>query len=69
MIFDVWFFILTPNSFPMLLVKHTMLLLCFNYTYLLRLEHPLIRYDLFLHRIGIWGDIADKSNVKFLFFI
>ena len=59
MIFDVWFFILTPYSFSMLPAKYRMLQLCFNYTDLLRIEHPLIWYDLFLQRIGIGRDITD----------
>ena len=59
MIFDVWFFILTPYSFPTLPVKHTALQLCSNYTDRLKFEHPLIWYDLFLHRIGIGGDITE----------
>ena len=59
MIFNVWFFVLTANSFPMLSVKNMMLQLCLSYTDLLRIEHPLIWYDLFLHKIGIGRDNAD----------
>ena len=62
-----FFFILTHYSFPPLPVKDTMLQLCFNYTYLVRIEHPLIWYYLFLHRIGIDGEITDLISVKFLF--
>ena len=46
----VWFFHLTPYSFPTLPVKYKMLQLCFIYPDLLRIEHPLIWYALVLHR-------------------
>ena len=51
----------------MLPSKHMMLQLCFNYRDLLRIKHPLILSDLFLHRIGNGGDITDLIGVKFLF--
>ena len=47
MIFDMWFFILAPYSFQTLPVKQ--LQLCFYFTDLLRIAHPLIWYDLFFY--------------------
>ena len=60
MIFDVYYFFNFDSLLILTLpVKHPMLQLCFIYTNLPRIEHPLIWYDLFSHRLGIGGDITD----------